>query len=76
MKRIEICYPNYSKKAITFTLDDGSIVYDGKMIAILAPYGICGTFNLSGCDLTKHTREEYRALYAGFEIANHCKMHP
>lgn len=76
MKSIEICYPNYTKKAITFTLDDGSIVYDGKMIEILAPHGIRGTFNLPGCDLVAHTREEYRALYQGFEVANHCKMHP
>ncbi len=76
MNNIEICYPNYSKKAITFTLDDGNLLYDGKMLEILSPYGIKGSFNLPGCDLVKHTREEYRALYNGSEVANHCKMHP
>lgn len=76
MKKLEICYPNYSKKAITFTMDDGNIPYDTKLLSILSPVGMKGTFNLTGCNLDKYTTEEYREVYQGQEIANHCKMHP
>ncbi len=76
MKNVEICYPGYSKKAITFTIDDGNLTYDAMMIDILRPHGIKGTFNLCAPDLERMSAEGYRELYRGFEIANHCKCHP
>ncbi len=76
IKRFEVCYPGYSKKALTFTLDDGRLEYDGVMIDALREYGIRGTFNLMECNLEKHTADEYRSLYRGYEISNHCKQHP
>ena len=74
--RIEICYPSYSKKAITFTIDDGNIPYDTKLLGILKPAGIKGTFNLNSNLTTLYSPEFYRAFYKGYEIANHCKYHP
>ncbi len=74
MKTFELCYPNFSKKAISFTMDDGSVVYDKKLIDILSPYGIKGTFNLSLPD--RISADEYRKLYRGYEIANHVAHHP
>ena len=71
---IEIFYPGFTKKSITFTIDDGSIENDAKFIEILSPYGILGTFNL--CIPDRLTPEEYREMYRGYEIANHCAHHP
>lgn len=74
MKKFEICYPNYSKKSLTFTMDDGRIKYDTKLMSILKPAMIKGTFNIPR--VTEATPEEYREIYRGYEIANHCKHHP
>lgn len=76
MKKVEICYPNFGKKAITFTIDDGNLAPDKKMIEILAPHGIKGTFNLCHASYEGVSPDELRAIYAGYEIANHCKWHP
>lgn len=72
--KVEIFFPGWTKKSVTFTIDDGKIKYDTKFLEILRPYGIVGTFNL--CAPTSATPDEYRALYKGYEIANHCKNHP
>ena len=74
MKKIEVFYPGYTKKAVTFSMDDGNIKYDAPMIDMLRPAGFLGTFNLTTTE--RLTAEEYRELYRGFEIANHCKCHP
>ncbi|MBR2930728.1 MAG: polysaccharide deacetylase family protein [Clostridia bacterium] len=74
MKSLELTYPSYTKKAITFTIDDGRLETDKRMIEILKPHGIKGTFNL--CRSNDVSPEEYREIYEGFEIANHCKEHP
>jgi peptidoglycan/xylan/chitin deacetylase (PgdA/CDA1 family) len=72
---IERYYPGFVRKAITFTIDDGNLALDKKLIDIVKPHGIKGTFNL--CSPRENvTPEEYRALYSGFGIANHCKNHP
>ena len=76
MKNVEICYPSFSKKAVTFTIDDGNIHYDTKFLAILKPAGIKGTFNLCSERTLEFRPEFYRNFYAGYEIANHCKYHP
>ena len=69
-------YPGFVRKAITFTIDDGNIPLDKKFISIVKPKGIKGTFNLCAPDLKKYTAEEYREIYDGFGISNHCKFHP
>ncbi len=74
---IEAFYPGYVKKAISFTIDDGNLPLDKKFIDIVKPYGIKGTFNLVGASrIGSLSHAEYREMYSGFEIANHCKHHP
>lgn len=72
--KIELFYPGYTKKAVTFSMDDGNIKYDRPLIEMLRPDGFLGTFNLTTTE--RLTPDEYRELYCGFEIANHCKYHP
>lgn len=67
-------YPNWTRKAITFTIDDGNVTLDRKFLDIVAPAGLKGTFNLT-TPLKKLSTEEYRAFYEGYEISNHCKYH-
>ena len=74
MKNIELYYPGYTKKAVTFSIDDGNIQYDKKLLDILRPAGILGTFNLTSTD--RLSPDDYREMYRGYEIANHCKHHP
>lgn len=40
------CYPGWTRKAITFTIDDGVLDMDRKFMNILNPAGIRGAFNL------------------------------
>ncbi len=49
---------------------------DTKLLSIVRPAGILGTFNLSSHWTDKMSPEEYREFYRGYEIANHCKYHP
>ena len=72
--KVEIFFPGWTKKSVTFTIDDGNIKFDTKFLGILKPRGILGTFNL--CEPNRATPDEYRELYEGYEIANHCKHHP
>lgn len=67
-------FPGFTRKSITMSMDDGNVRCDRKLIDIMRPAGFKGTFNL--CYLDSLTPEEYRELYCGFEIANHCKHHP
>jgi len=76
MSKIEIFYPNYSRKAITFSIDDGNVPMDKKFIDIVKPHGIKGTFNLCSHNLGAFDAQGYRDFYDGFEIANHVKYHP
>lgn len=72
--KIEAYFPRYTKKSVTFTIDDGNVAMDTKFLSIVKPAGIIGTFNL--CAPTRQTPEAYREMYQGYEIANHCKHHP
>ena len=75
MKDIKFLYPSLTRKALTFTIDDGNFTYDEKLLAILKPARIKGTFNL--CSNFHHGKEEFtRKFYEGYGIANHCKHHP
>ena len=76
MSKIEIFYPNYSRKAITFSIDDGNVPMDKKFIDIVKPHGIKGTFNLCSHNMKAFDAQGYRDFYDGFEIANHVKYHP
>jgi len=77
MEKQMFCFPGFTKKAISFTIDDGNVRLDKKFIDIVKPAGIFGTFNLCGKDRQGNmTDEEYREFYRGFEIANHCVAHP
>ena len=74
MKTIDTAYfPGFTRKSLTFTIDDGRIDTDTKFLNIVKPHGILGTFNLHRADVI--TPEEYRELYRGYEIANHCRNH-
>ena len=78
MDRIDLHYfPGWTRKAITFTIDDGIVRMDRKLIDIVRPHGIKGTFNITSNFLLEHdSPETARALYQGYEIANHVKYHP
>ena len=75
MKNVDLNYfPGWTRKSVTFTIDDGNIKMDKKFIDIVKPAGIVGTFNLHSTKAL--SPQEYRDFYRGFEIANHCKYHP
>lgn len=75
MKKIKPLYPSLTRKALSFTIDDGNIKYDKMLLDILKPVGVKGTFNLcSNIHLGKE--EETRTFYEGYGIANHIKYHP
>ena len=77
MKNIDVnFFPGWTRKAMTFTIDDGWLDMDEKFIGIVKPNGIKGTFNISSHNAVKHDPQRVRAAYRGFEIANHVKYHP
>ena len=75
MKTIEFLYPSLTRKALTFTIDDGNMKYDEMFLDILRPAGITGTFNLCS-NIHKGKEALTREFYEGYGIANHCKYHP
>lgn len=75
MKNIKPLYPSLSRKALTFTIDDGNMKYDKMLLDILEPAGIKGTFNLCS-NIHTGREDETRAFYEGYGIANHIKHHP
>ncbi len=62
-------YPGWTRKAITFSLDDGSDYFDPLLIAILNEYGMRASFMLP------RSTEYDVTLYAGHEIGNHTNSH-
>lgn len=76
MKKVQVFYPNYSRKAISFTIDDGNVPMDKKFIDIVKAHGIRGTFNLCSHNMKAFDAQGYRDFYEGFEISNHVKYHP
>lgn len=69
-------FPGWTRKSVTFTIDDGNVPMDKKFLSIVKPKGILGTFNLNSHILGHMDAEGYREFYLGYEIANHCKFHP
>ena len=66
-------FPGWTRKSVTFTIDDGNVEMDKKFLDIVRPAGILGTFNL--CKWDSLAPDEYREFYRGYEIANHCIHH-
>lgn len=69
-------FPGWTRKSITFSIDDGNIKMDRKFLDIMNPAGIRGTFNLCSHWFDKMSPEEYRSMYRGHGVANHMKHHP
>ncbi len=74
--QIDRFFPGFTKKSITFTIDDGNVPLDRKFLNIVRPAGILGTFNLGSHTTKRMSPDEYVKMYEGYEIANHCKYHP
>ena len=73
MKKLELFYPGFTKKVITFTIDDGNMKYDRMLLDILEPAGIRGTFNLCS-DLHKDIECETREFYRGYGIVSRKRI--
>ena len=72
-------YPGFTKKALIFSYDDGSMPGDKSLIEHLNAVGYVGSFNIISSHwntLTESQLEEKRHIYAGHEIANHSYTHP
>lgn len=72
-------YPGFTKKALIFSYDDGSMPGDKSLIEHLNAVGYVGSFNIISSHwdtLTESQLEEKRRIYAGHEIANHSYTHP
>ncbi len=71
-------FPGFVRKSVTFSMDDGIVANDSAFIDIVRRGGILGTFNLINTASNRNglTDEQYKALYAGYEVANHHLYHP
>lgn len=74
---IELYYPNWKKKALTFSYDDGDVA-DRKLVNIFNRYNMKATFHLvsnwiDGEGYVK--QEELLDLYKGHEVACHGADH-
>lgn len=75
-------FPNFRRKAVTLSYDDGK-VYDRKLIEIMDKHGLKGTFNINGGLFPNETggirltKEEAYELYANspHEVAVHGFEH-
>ena len=75
-------FPNFRRKAVTLSYDDGKI-YDRKLIEIMDKHGLKGTFNINGGMFPNETggirltKEEAYELYANslHEVAVHGFEH-
>ncbi|MCQ2428220.1 MAG: polysaccharide deacetylase family protein [Clostridia bacterium] len=76
MKNIDLNYfPGWTRKSISFTIDDGNVRLDRKFMDIVKPAGIKGTFNLTTPLRHMEDKNMYVDFYRGYEIANHCRYH-
>ncbi len=69
-------FPGYTRKCVTFSIDDGNVTYDRRFLQIVNEAGMRGTFNLCSHSLGSLDAQGYRELYRGHEIANHVHFHP
>ncbi len=68
-------YPGWTRKAITFSLDDCNVTQDAKALSYLNAANIKGTFNLIGSTVEKYTADELLTLYKGHEVGDHGYHH-
>ncbi len=68
-------FPGHVRKTVSFTIDDGNVDYDTKLLNILKPVGIKGTFNILNSNVSQQTLNTYKILYEGYEVANHHILH-
>ncbi len=66
---VEILYPGFTDKAVTFSYDDGAVSADTKLVEIFNEYGLKATFNINRAD------SAYSQIYNGHEVASHSKDH-
>jgi len=74
---IELFYPEWKEKALTFSYDDGQ-EYDRKLVEILNRYNMKATFHLNSGMVDQGgfvTSAEIPELYKGHEVACHGVMH-
>lgn len=69
------CFPGWTRKSLSFTIDDGYVPMDIKFMDMIKPAGLKGTFNLLTPLWYFDPLEGYAEFYKGFEIANHCRYH-
>lgn len=71
-------FPGYTSKAVTFSYDDGLYKSDEQLAALFRENGLAATFNLVGKNFYTTNAEliaRYKAIYDGFEVANHSYDH-
>ncbi len=68
-------FPGFVRKSLSFTIDDGNLPLDRKLLDVVSPAGFRGTFNLCSDRNAEVTAEALREFYRGHEISNHCKYH-
>lgn len=89
--KFTLLYPEFKKKAVCFSYDDG-LICDTRIMEVLSFYHFKGTFNLvpgkfgekkeridnAGItiDASHISLHDAKELYAGQEIANHSMTHP
>ena len=57
---MELAFPGYARKAVTFSYDDGCI-QDRRLTALFREYGLKATFNLySACFWREHPNSSWR----------------
>lgn len=74
----DFLFPGGASKALVLSMDDGPI-QDRRLVELLAPHGIRGTFHLNSGRLDQAgyvSAGEITALYAGHEISTHSVSHP
>ncbi|MBO5879875.1 MAG: polysaccharide deacetylase family protein [Clostridia bacterium] len=85
MNRTYVRFPNFKRKAVTLSYDDG-VRQDKRLIEIMKKHGLKGTFNINGAmfsetcdneDKGRLTKEEAISLYCGsdMEVAVHGYRH-
>ena len=87
---MDILFPGFCRKALTFSYDDGTI-HDRRLAKIFQRHGMQATFNLSSgifgmkqdidhfgfhVNIDKVQANEVHDLYAPFEVAGHVLTHP
>lgn len=81
MKYVFLRFPNFKRKAVTLSYDDG-VIYDQKLIEIMNKNGLKGTFNINSGLFSEDgkrrmTKEQALCLFknSGHEVAIHGKKH-